>query len=376
MEAILEKTVDLFSNYNICGESTNKELDIYHLIFAPSFSCNMRCQHCYLPDSPSEVIQKETAIRVINEWIEIIRARGKFKGVFHIKGGEPFCLPYFWELVERISASNVLKLMITTNGTFNDQITLQKLSEMNLELNTNFTMVVSLDGATDESYSKLRGHGTFKKVLRFIESLNSMCIQFNINYVVNKHNFSEIEQIIELASKYNASQLNFLTLIPKGNASTIENWQVDHIKVFKKIKRIFDNSDDKIQKMLEGTIQDIRNKELNGLISTSHECVAAYKGLLYIVQNGDVYSCPNLVFDQYRLGNINNDSLVSLMNNTNNLYDKLNCFSGKYICSGEHKLYYDNNKSEKLNSLIAFQDHSKISSFKEDKLSFCYNRNH
>lgn len=378
METLMatRKKVSYFEKYNIFGYAQNRELDTYHLIFAPSFACNMKCSHCYLPNTQNKLINKEEAFRLVDEWADIVREKGLYKGVFHIKGGEPFMLPYFWELIERIIDTKVLKLMITTNGTFNDSETLNKLSLINSRLNENFTIVVSLDGATENSYSYLRKKEAFDNVVNFIENLGSIGIRFNINYVVNKHNFNEIEQFIDFASKNNASQLNFLTLVPKGNATDIEDWQVEHVQVFEKIKTIYNSSDCNTKIMLEGTIQDIRNKEINGLIATSHECVAAYKGLLYIVQNGDVFSCPNLVFDDCKLGNIKDNSIAEIFNKTNELYSKLTCHSGKYVCSGERKLYINTGNTKKKKSLDDFQQYTDMSSFQGEELSFCYNRNH
>ena len=57
--------------------------------------------------------------------------------------------------------------MLTTNGTFSDEDTISKLVSANNELDGNLTIIVSLDGATEESNSKLRGKGHFQKALKF-----------------------------------------------------------------------------------------------------------------------------------------------------------------------------------------------------------------
>ena len=31
----------------------------------------------------------------------VMDERGQYKGIFHIKGGEPFVVPYLWDVIDR-----------------------------------------------------------------------------------------------------------------------------------------------------------------------------------------------------------------------------------------------------------------------------------
>src|SRR5688572_11848747 len=87
---------DAGRNYVMQGLTSKRQLDTYHLILAPTHACNLRCKHCYLPDHKNELLPREIALRILDEWSDIVLDERKpFQGIFHVKGGEPFVVPYF-----------------------------------------------------------------------------------------------------------------------------------------------------------------------------------------------------------------------------------------------------------------------------------------
>src|SRR5688572_17008405 len=85
------------------GSYQKRQLDTYHLILAPTHACNLRCKHCYLPDHKNELLPREIALRILDEWSDIVLDERKpFQGIFHVKGGEPFVVPYFEDLMHRL----------------------------------------------------------------------------------------------------------------------------------------------------------------------------------------------------------------------------------------------------------------------------------
>jgi hypothetical protein len=74
--------------YIMWGDSKKKALNIYHLILAPTYACNLRCRHCYLPGHAVKFLPKNIVLRLIDEWRDIVlEERGEYGGIFHIKGG-------------------------------------------------------------------------------------------------------------------------------------------------------------------------------------------------------------------------------------------------------------------------------------------------
>ena len=50
-------------SYVMRGFKARRELDIYHLILAPTHACNLRCKHCYLPNHATQMLSKDVVFR-------------------------------------------------------------------------------------------------------------------------------------------------------------------------------------------------------------------------------------------------------------------------------------------------------------------------
>ena len=365
-------------SYVMQGVASKKELDVYHLIFAPTFACNLKCKHCYLPNHENECLPFDLAMKLVDDWSSfVLTERGQYNGIFHIKGGEPFVVPYFWELVDKVAEMQSLQLMLTTNGTFSDEEAISKLADANKKLKGNLSIIVSLDGATDETDAKLRGQGHYEKALKFMKAISEAGINFFVNCVLHKGNIAEIQQFVELAKSHNATQINFLNFVPHENSADIKDWQESQLAIYEAMAKVYIDGDSQTKQMLAGSLPDIITNEQDGSIAISDECVAAYKGLLYVLPNGNVCTCPNVTFAESVLGNIKENSLQEIVENTTRLHEALKSCSGQFICSGEKKLYLDTKDFARLENLKKLQDTlAKFIQNKEsEKLSFCYNRN-
>ena len=332
------------ATYVMQGKASEKVLDIYHLILAPTNACNLHCRHCYLPNHNLDILSKDTVLRLVDEWNEIVKEeRGQYGGIFHIKGGEPFMVPYLFDVIDRLSEIKSLRLMLTTNGTFVDEQVFRKLKNCNESLDGHVTVIVSLDGATEETNTKIRGKGHFDKVLKFLKGLRNHGINFYLNCVLHKDNIEELSAYIDLANKYGATQANFLNFIPKGRGSDLQNWQVPHLKLYEKLEEVYKSGNEQIKSKLAGCLPDIKYREAYEGCHPSQECVAGYRGLLYITPDGSVFSCPNTVYHDVCIGNILNHNLKEILNNVEDVYNKLKIYSGQYICTGE-KMFYKRGK--------------------------------
>lgn len=337
METAILKEKKVCRTYVMKGDFEKKELQTYHLILAPSYACNVGCPHCYLPNHATETLPEKRVLCLIDEWSEIVQnERGRFGGIFHLKGGEPLILPYFDSVIEKMAELGTLRFMMTTNGTSYSAKTIKQLAELNEALNENATIIVSLDGSTEEINSILRCPGNYAKTIGFINQLANAGVTFFLNYLVHKHNIDDIPNFMKFARELGATQVNFLSFIPKGYGAELSDYRPDPLDVFNRIQSIWENGDDKIKSMLAGSLSDILQEEACGNC-TATECVGGYRGLFYIVPNGDVYSCPNLNFPQLKVGNIMESSCAELMDTK--VYEKVRTESGdtseRFLCKGE-----------------------------------------
>ncbi len=370
--------------YVMQGSPVTKSLDIYHLIFAPTHACNLRCKHCYLPDHATELIPKNIALRLVDEWSEIVmEERGAFGGIFHIKGGEPFVVPYFWNLIDRLAELQSLQLMITTNGTFVDEEIFERLARCNEALDGHATIVVSLDGATEDTHSILRGPGQFARTLPFLEGIKSRGLTLHLNCVLHKGNVHELSAYIGLAKTYRASQVNFLSFVPRGIGFGFREFQLPHIEVYHEIDRLYSSGDKDTKALLAGSLSHIKQRESTGQYRTSQECVAAYRGMYYVTPDGNVNTCPNIVYADFAVGNVHKSTLKEIAANLPSLYNRLTRFSGPYLCSGE-RILAEKNIDELnqvslgilSNELTVQTDEQNPSDCQLSELSYCYSRNY
>ncbi len=328
-------------NYVMQGLTSEKALDIYHLIFAPTHACNLRCKHCYLPDHDVEALPKEIAMRLVDEWSEIVlEERGPFRGIFHVKGGEPFVVPYLGDIMDRLVELQSMRLMLTTNGTFTNEKTLNKLQACHDGLSGHVTVIVSLDGASAKTHDALRGDGQFEVTTSFIRAIRARGIFTHLNCVLHGQNMHEIPAYVRLAMDLGADQINFLPLVPKGYGSTVRCLQVPHLQLHQQLQAVYDSGDECTRRLLAGSLSHIADRNKRGILAAC-ECVAAYQGLFYITPEGSVFTCPNLLNTEHSIGNVKNLSLRELCDRLPILHRKLRAdgSNDRHLCTGERTLY-------------------------------------
>ena len=296
----------------ILGGSTPRITSL--LIKPASAVCNLDCAYCFYLDREADPYKALPARRMSEETLERLVDTYLFysypTSVFAFQGGEPTLAgPAFFEklcdLQNRCGRKGQLVAnSIQTNATLLDADWCRIFREYN------WLVGVSLDGP--ESVHDLyrlnkRGHGTWKKVIEGIETLQKHGVQFNILCVISQAN---VERSAELYRFYRSLGIEYLQYIPlaefdeSGRAlpftitpeqygrflcETFDLWWPDRRKV--RI-RFFDN----IAEALAG---------LKPSTCTMHERCDSYVVVEY---NGDIYPCDFFVENSWKLGNIHVDS--------------------------------------------------------------------
>ena len=327
-------------NYIMRGAADQKELDVYHLILAPTHACNLRCRHCYLPDHSSALLSFDSICRLIEQWEEIvIRERGPLGGYFHLKGGEPLVLPYLVDVLDHLAVKKSLRFMMTTNGTLLTEPLRTAFSQLNNALSGQVLIIVSLDCSKETVHSQLRGQGQFESSLKFAQTLIRDGLNVHFNYVVHSGNLYDVPSFVALAEQVGAEQINFLPMVPKGFGAALGDCGRPDPRILHDIlATLFLEGDSRRRRLLAGNYADILAVEKRG-VQTSNECVAGYKGLFYITPEGEVYTCPNLVHSALSLGNFLDMSLAEIHDRRiPELYSsKLQAseLDERYLCRGE-----------------------------------------
>ena len=302
-------------NYALYGDRTERALETYHLVVAPSFACNLQCAHCYLPNHDSDRIPTERLLRLVAEWAEIcIEDTGERRGVFHLKGGEPLLLSDLDQVVSAVQTTKALSLMITTNGTVLNGNVVDSLARFNDSTLGQLRVQVSLDGATAETNALLRGPASFERALQFVRLMHCAGITTYLNIVVHADNFSELASCLSLAASEGVAQVNFLTFVPSGFGADIIERTPSLVAVYKRLTELYQAGGPTVRRLMYGSYPHMVAMHNSGERAMSlGDCIGGYRGMTYITPAGDVFSCPNLVCKSLSFGNIQQQALREII---------------------------------------------------------------
>ena len=169
----------------------------------PVGQCNLRCQMCSIqfrqdgpPYGPPAFMEFETFTRIIEQ----------FQGVreLHLQGlGEPMMHPKFFEMVEYASGRGIT---VTTNS--NITLLTERRAERCVTSGLN-CIHISLDGATAETYERIRVRAHFERVVGNLERLvrvrqrmESSLPRLQLVMVMMRQNLHELPDLIRMAHRY------------------------------------------------------------------------------------------------------------------------------------------------------------------------------
>ncbi len=328
----------------------NKKFHFNVMAFPTGPVCNLDCEYCYYlkktelyPDTESFKMSEETLEEYIKQYIE--SQPGPVVN-FGWQGGEPTLrgLDFFKKAVElqKKFAPEGWKIenSIQTNAVLIDDQWAKFLKE------NNFLVGVSLDGP-QELHNKYRrdkgGKGTHQKVLAGIKKLKEYEVEYNILAVVNNVNSKKPKEVYQFFKEIEADFIQLIPIVEKNPEGNILSHSV---------------GSEEYGKFLIGVFNEWINDLGEIYVQIFEESLSAWAGFGAILcvfdeecgrgpvmeHNGDLYACDHFVEPEYKLGNINEKSILEMMNSKQQQEfgrakkDKLNqkCRECKYLffCSG------------------------------------------
>lgn len=248
--------------------------------FAITNKCNLNCEYC-CKDSNFEEREK-LQLKDLKVAIDKIIKLNPIN--LTISGGEPLTRNDFIEFIDYIKSVYNEKLILATNATL--------INSKNAEyIAKNFYAVeISLDGYDEETCAQVRGKGIFNKVLKSIEMLKrNGCNRISLSMVAGKYNYHYKAKFEELNKRL-------------GTTPTI--------RYFCSFGRGLENNDNYLE---DGTLFYTPSDEYEQYqyeqIDTGH-CNAGVNQV-HINDEGNLYLCPNLTDDKFKICNIKDfDSLA------------------------------------------------------------------
>ena len=181
---------------------------IQHLRLAIDDSCNLRCPSCrkgliFHKEGSAYNLGLRLADR-INDWLHGYEHPIQV----HIgSDGDPFASHVYRHFMEQTPERDNIKYSILTNALMFKEFH----KRIPYVINNLQELGVSIDGASKETYEKLRLGGKWEKINENLECISELKekhnFRFILHFVVQKDNYHEMEDIIHLGKKYNADRV-------------------------------------------------------------------------------------------------------------------------------------------------------------------------
>jgi len=300
-------------------------------------ACNLACAYCYyLEKSHLYPTTQGTRFAMSDETLELfirqyIEAQTQPQVLFTWHGGEPLMRPIsFYEkamaLQQRYAGGRLIDNSLQTNGTL---LTDEWCAFFRKH---NWLIGISIDGPQEfhDEYRRARGGApSFQKVMRGINLLRKHGVEWNAMGVVNDFNADYPLDIYHFYKDIGCQYIQFAPIIerflPNAAARRLASVADDNARAeladFSVTPEqyahfactIFDewvrNDVGKVYVQLFDATMARWVGQQPGICVMAETCGHA----AVIEHNGDVYSCDHFVFPKYRLGNVHDETITSMM---------------------------------------------------------------
>ena len=349
----------------------------FSMLIKPASSlCNYKCSYCFYNDVATQreipclgIMDDYTVDSIIDKTIGYFNEPVTITYAF--QGGEPTCagIEYFEKFIAKVNnnknQNHIIQYALQTNGSLLDDRWIKLLKD------NNFLVGISLDGF-QENHDYFRknqnGKETFEEVFNAYKKLKEYGVDVNVLTVLTSKLSKNPEKLYEF---YKTNDIQFIQLIPclPDLKNTDDSFALKPEEFSSFYKVIFDK-----------WLDDLKTKEYRSITFFDNiiplfigrppqQC--GYLGFCstqFVVEaDGSVYPCDFYVLDQYKLGNINDVSIVDLANSTVASDFKNEKKRQCSKCEGckYYKMCYGNCK--RLNINYFSQDYCGIKDFLENK---------
>ena len=295
--------------------------------------CNMHCPHCCA--NAKYVSEKSTDLDT-SVWLDVIdQLIDMGVQTFTLAGGEPTLHEGFMTLLRKINSSG-LYCAITTNAFFIDEKFVHQLISYNLD-KSKISFHISIDGVETKHDEFRKTPGAFKNAINAITLLNSAGLTACCNFMLTPQSLSEFEELEKILAKAGCNSINIGQCAPVGRNDidiSYSKWsEFIRTTTYKQRHKQYSCSS---RCMTHGIWQlylpllhniddayDIWGKQPE----VTDDCKTCPAGVFTIAVDGEgwVYPCDLMAsFKELRCGNILNDKLVDIWNDSPVLGDLRN----------------------------------------------------
>lgn len=295
---------------------------IHAMIKPASSQCNMKCTYCFYRDESERravssfgVMEQSTLALIIQK--VLVSAEGRC--TFSFQGGEPTLagLKFFQQVVQLQRKFNVKQLEIhnalQTNGYTLDDNWCAFLAE------NHFLVGVSLDGyeSIHNSYRRtVSGRDTFATILQNIHRLEQYGVDFNILTVLSPQIARNIKKVFHYYLENGLVYQQYIPLItPFSSEDAPPPYRLTPLLYASAMKNLFDawyRATVRGQRVFIRYFSNLLDR-IAGRQPESCDLAGTCSYQQFVFEaDGSAYPCDFYVLDDYRLGNIREDSIPSL----------------------------------------------------------------
>ena len=176
--------------------------------------CNLACLHCIEESGPGKAFRDELPDEQVFKVLE--QAMDLEVPYLSFSGGEPMIHPRFFDMVEYVCGRNG-QLKIETNGHYLNPENCARLKALGVK-----AVQVSLDGASRQTFNRIRVRGDFDRVLEGVRNLRAAGVPIEVNFSPTSFNAQEIGAAVDLAAELGAYSFYTGRTMYTGNA--VKTW--------------------------------------------------------------------------------------------------------------------------------------------------------
>lgn len=360
---------------------------VFSLLIKPVGStCNLRCRYCYyldksqLYDGKEHIMDDKLLEETIRQYIETNES-DEINFCWH--GGEPLFagLNFYKKAIDfqqKYANGKQISNSLQTNGTLVNDDWAKFFND------NQFLIGVSIDGPKEihDAFRKdTRGNDSWESTVRGIEKLYRNNVEYNTLSTINHYSENKGLEIYQFLKKCGSNYMQFLPVVehinrrtrriasPFDTESELAQWSVKPTAFGEFMCDIFD----------EWVKHDVGQIFVQLFDATLAKYIGASPGIcifddtcgdnLIIEHNGDIYVCDHFVYQEFKLGNLKQNSMDEILNSKARLDFKMGkrrnlsqeCLDCKFYfaCTGEcPKHRFQNGKNALCEGYKMFYEHT------------------
>ena len=296
--------------YHTVGGRVAKRLGLKRTPFLPTSidvepidTCNFACDHCQV----THWTRKTTRLTT-ERFISILRQLPMLRQIKLQGMGEPLLNRHLIEMLERGEMGRAI--FVVTNGSVYTENIAQKFSSLR-----GTTIIISMDGATAETFEAIRVNGNFQKVVDNVADMvrrrRGVWPGIELRSVVTLRNAHELPDLVRLAKRLGVDKLTATTLLTDWGKEGMKGL-IAPIDVSRGHPRV----DQSIREATEvaAEIEMPLNVEHGQRYSKANRCPWPWQSS-YIAANGDVVPCCQIADSSVvKMGNVFDEPFADVWN--------------------------------------------------------------